>query len=472
MHVKGIVLDRSSPVPLHRQLESALRDAILSGTLKAGDRILASRELQTHLGLSRNTVVTALSQLQSEGYLISVRGAGTYVAEILEGRPRTSPDGADEETVPNARAQRLIDAAPLASNLQFSVPFRPGIPALDLFPSVLFKRSVANAEWNAPTFDYPRPFGDVRLREALTARLHQTRGISCSPGQIAVVGGAQAAFALIARVILCAGDPVAVEETGYSNVRAIFAAQRARIVPIRVDESGLDVRVLAKRRARAAHVTPSHQYPTGAVLPLERRLALLEWAAARDAWIIEDDYDSEFNYTGRVQPALHSLDGGRRTFYVGTFSKVLAPGLRIAFIVVPSALVRSFEAALTVMGSPPSTIVQQALAVFIERGHLGRHVAKMRKIYDERRRFLSGELVRAIDCTVTDTAAGLHFVAHLPPELSDEDVAARASEKGLIVPPLSGFFHRSPSGNGLVVGFAATPIPAAKAAVDTLARLV
>ncbi len=469
---KGMALDRSSAIPLHRQLETALRNSILAGDLKPGDKILASRELQTHLGLSRNTIVTALSQLQSEGYLLTVRGSGTYVADLLEGKTGRSSDDSCDEVTHNAGAQAFLEAAPWAANLQGNLPFRPGIPALDLFPSVAFRRSFSAIAWSDVT-DYPQPFGDSRLRDVIAKRLQQTRGISCGADQVAIVGGAQAALALIARLILSTGDRAVVEDPGYPNVRAVFAAERARIVPVPVDEAGLDVRALAKQRAvRIAHVTPSHQYPTGAVLPLERRLLLLEWAAKFDAWIIEDDYDSEFNYTGRIQPALHSLDGGQRTFYVGTFSKTLAPGLRLGFTIVPRSALRLFQSALAVTGATPSIAMQRAMAVFIERGHLSRHITKLRKVYDERRRFLSAYLAEHLECRIEDYAAGLHFVAHLPGSVSDVQFSARAAKSGLIAPPLSSFFGRKATQNGLVLGYAAAAPAVAKAAVDRLVRLV
>ena len=471
MDAKGIALDRSSRVPLHRQVEDGLRDAILGGRLKPGERILASRELQTHFGLSRNTIVTALSQLHAEGYLITIRGSGTYVADIddlIREKPRAVDDD-DAVDVPSAHA--LIQAAPFAANLQGNAPFRPGIPDLELFPLRLFKRCVSTDGVDTAVLDYPAPFGFFPLREQIAKRIHQTRGIACSPEQVMIVNGAQAAFTLIASIVVSAGDRVIVEEPGYPSARAAFAARGAHIVPVPVDDAGLAVDSLQQLQASALHVTPSHQYPTGAVLPIERRIALLNWAQSRRAWLIEDDYDSEFNYSGRVQPALHSLDGGKRTLYVGTFSKVLAPGLRTAYIVVPRSLVPLFAAGAALAGTQPPTVVQTALANFIGDGHLGRHVTRMRKVYDERRRFLTAELEKSLECRIVDSRTGLHFVAHLPSHIDDRELSARAAEAGLVIPALSSYFIGKPTLNGLVFGYAATPVAIAAKAVARLAQL-
>ena len=470
MRTQGIVLDRRSSVPLHRQLENALRDAILAGTLKAGERILASRELQTHLGLSRNTILTALGQLQAEGYLVTVPNAGTFVADVVRSRT-TSPDAerSVDDLAPTSTAQAFIDNGSLATNWPLIAPFRPGIPALDLFPVTLLKRSFSPADWDAQTLDYPNTFGDVRLREEIAKRVHQTRGIACSIDDVAVIGGAQAAFALVAAIVLSRGDAAIVEDPGYPNARAAFASAGARVTYVPLDESGIDVASFARKRAKLAYVTPSHQYPTGAVLSLERRFALLRWAEQHDAWIVEDDYDSEFNYSGRVQPALRSLDGGHRVLYVGTFSKVLAPGLRVSYMIVPRELRRALEGALAVTGAQPSAIVQRALARFIASGHLGRHIVKMRKIYDERRRYTSAEIQRVLKIPVIDTQAGLHFVAELPRRLTDTGVSQRAAAKGLLVPALSTYYHTAPRRNGLLIGYAAFAPAVAKRAIALLA---
>ncbi len=455
---------------MHRQIEIALRDAILSGRLKAGERLLASRELQRHFGVSRNTVVAALAQLQGEGYLVTIHGSGTFVAEVIDAPANTLLDQEEEEFAPIA-TQALFNGASFAANEGPALPFRPGIPALDLFPSALFKRSLSSALTNS-VLDYPDAFGNISLREQISTRLQQTRGIACSHEQIAIVTGAQAAFDLIARVLVASGDHVIVEDPGYPNIRGIFAAQHVQVVPVPVDEFGLRVELLSRNAAQLVYVTPSHQYPTGAVLPLDRRLALLNWAAQHRAWIIEDDYDSEFNYTGRFQPALHSLDDGRRTLYVGTFSKVLAPGLRTAYIVLPKPLVKVFEAALTVNSASPPSVLQQALAVFIERGFLGRHVANMRKVYDERRRLLTDELSRRLHWSVVDSKTGLHFIARLPRDVDDASISAQAEREGIIVPALSKYFYGAASNSGLVFGYAATPFPAAKSAVTRLASML
>ncbi len=469
---EGIVLDRNSRVPLQRQLETTLREAILSGRLEAGERILSSRELRTHLGLSRNTIVSALSQLHAEGYLVIVRGVGTFVAETVHSRLKESRSfqPREREAAPPDTAKRFLSSHALAGNLSAAVPFRPGIPALDLFPAAQFRRGFKPSEWTPRALDYPSAFGHERLREAIVKRLAQTRGIACNADHVLITSGAQAAFNLIARVLLKRNDDVIVEEPGYPNARAVFLAEQSRITAVPVDDDGIIVTSLAKSRAKLIHVTPSHQYPTGAVLSLERRFALLDWAARHDAWIIEDDYDSEFNYTGKPQPALHSLDGGQRVMYVGTFSKVLSPALRIAYVVVPRSLRAAFEAAQQVTGGHPSSIIQNALATFMENGHFGRHITKMRKIYDERRRFASSELARRAGSKiqVRDSRAGLQFIASLPKTIKDTELSLRAAERGIIVPALSNYFHGRPTLNGIVIGYAAIPTPITKQAVALL----
>ncbi len=475
MKVRGLVLDRSRDLPLNRQLEAAFRNAILSGELEAGQRILSTRELQTHLGLSRNTITNALGQLQAEGYLVTVPGSGTFVADI--GRLPESQrfaQGRDEpeKLWPGAAPYAAVRA--LADNLDLAVPFRPGIPDLNAFPRERFRRGLSPSLWNPKLLDYPDPQGQYELRESIAKRLHQTRGIVCNADQVLVTVAAQAAFALIARLLVEKHDVVAVEEPGYPAFRAPLLARGARLFAVPVDDAGMDVRRLNGSDAKLVHTTPSHQYPTGAVLSLERRLALLEWAKSHDAWIIEDDYDSEFNYTGRPQPALHSLDAEHRVFYVGTFSKSLAPAVRIAYLVLPRSIRSSFIAAQQVEGGQPSPIVQLALAEFIESGHFGRHITKMRKVYDQRRRFVNAEFTHlsGSGLEVCDSLAGLHFIVKLPAEISDVEYSARALERGIVVPPLSSYFYGRPTLNGIVVGYAPADTKAASGALAVLATLL
>jgi GntR family transcriptional regulator/MocR family aminotransferase len=472
MDARAILVNRKASVPLHRQLEGALRNAILTGQLAAGERILSSRELQTHLGLSRNTIQDALGQLHAEGYLVTVRGVGTFVAEHAQRRPeRRSADEA-QSVVPSEAAAGFLSLHPLAANLQAPVPFRPGLPALDLFPATKFKRCFNTTDWTAAMLDYPPTFGAPALREAVAQRLQQTRGVICDPDQILITAGAQAAFTLIAKVTLRKNDLAVIENPGYPNVRAVLLAPGARLFAAPVDDAGIDVSSFEKRRAKLAYVTPSHQYPSGAVLSLERRFALLEWAGKHDAWIVEDDYDSEFNYTNRPQPALQGLGEGRRVIYTGTFSKVLSPALRIAYLVVPRALRAAFEAAQQVTSGSPDMLLQLALARFMELGHLSRHIAKMRKVYDERRIFVAAELAKIGALRIRDSRAGLHFIAELPAEVRDAEISQRAASVGLVVPPLSGYFHGKAARNGLVIGYAATPVRHASRAVGALDRVL
>ena len=471
----GISIDRRSSVPLHRQLERAFRDAILGGRLQPGDRILSSRELCVHLGLARNTILDALGQLEAEGYLVTTRGVGTFVAESIHrvAGPRGSSK-TDRDIAPSTAAVDLLNASALAAKPGDALPVRPGVPDLESFPLAFVRRCFNGQRLRPQLLDYSDISGDEHLREAIAERLQQTRGIACTPDEVLITSGAQAAFSLIARVLLGRRDAVVVEDPGYPNARAAFLAGGARIVAVPVDDSGIVVSAFIKRAARCAVVTPSHQYPTGAVLSLERRFAILDWALAHDAWIVEDDYDSEFNYTGRPQPALASLDGGRRVLYVGTFSKVLAPALRIGYMVVPRTLRAAFAAAQRVTGEGPSPLLQRALAAFVRGGGFARHITKMRTLYDGRRRFTSAEFAHAFTgfACVRDTRAGLHFVLALPATIRDASVSAAAAQAGIVVPALSTYFHGVPRANGLVVGFASTPPLEAKRAIAELRAAV
>ncbi len=466
MRAPGILIDRDAAEPLQRQLEAALRTAILSGRLPPGERILSSRELAGHLGLSRNTVLGALAGLQAEGYLECRARKGTFVATQLDGWTKPIRAKPRKPSLPSALARaehrRVVPAQGIA--------FRPGLPALDLFPWPSFRRAINAARANARLLDYPDPFGDWRLRCAIASRIRQARGVVCDPEQVVVTSGAQGAFGLICRALLKRDEAVIVEDPCYPSVRRLFQAFGARIVPARVDDRGVDVGALQGRRSRLIYVTPSHQYPTGAILPLDRRLALLRWATDHDAMIVEDDYDSEFTYTGRPLPALQGLDREGRVLYVGTFSKVLAPSLRIGYLVIPDRIRGTFDAIQDAISVAPSALLQQVLTHFIKSGHLSRHIAKMRKAYDERRRAIAGLLSSSARAsfTICDSRAGLHFIALLPKSIRDIDFAKRAADRGIVAPPLSTYCIERPKLNGIVVGFAATAPMEAKAAVLAL----
>jgi GntR family transcriptional regulator/MocR family aminotransferase len=460
--------DRTSPIALHRQLATHLRDAILAGELVEGTRLHASRTLAHQLGVSRNTVTQALDQLVAEGYLETRVGAGTYVASGLTPRAR-SAGAAAGATAPrlSARAQRLAASRDPDAGSE-PVLFRPGVPDLSLFPAAVWRR-VANRwlDTNAT-----RGYGDRRgyrpLREAIAAQLRQTRGVTLGADNVIVVDGTRSALALIADVLVDPGDPVAVEDPGYSAMHDAVNATGGVVVPVPLDADGFDVS-RAPAGARLAYVTPSHQYPTGVVMGLRRRLELLAWARAANAYVIEDDYDAEFRYDGPPLPALQGLDDGR-VLYVGTFSKTLAPGLRVSWIVVPDALAATFATARAMVSGGPAFPVQAALAAFVAEGHFALHVRRASAVYRERRDALVSALERRLGgvVRVQGAATGLHVVARFDGD--DAAVAAAAKRENVVAPALSAYAIGGAAPTGLVLGFAADGPVAIGRAAERLER--
>ena len=412
----------------------------------------------------------AYVRLAAEGYLDGKPGSATRVSAVLpENLLHTARGGTRA-----ARSDRQAPAAPLslrgAATATLPVtPARPGaallapgIPALDEFPYRVWEQ-LAGEVWRsrpAGLLGYAEPGGHRPLRQAIAAYLAPVRGIACDPGQVVVTSGSQQAMDLAARLLADAGDEAWTEDPAYVAGRHALAAAGLRTVPVPVDEEGLDVAAGENRapRARLVLVTPSHQYPLGAVMSLRRRLALLDWARRSGAWVIEDDYDSEFRYDGcPLQPLAALGSGADRVVYVGTFSKVLAPGLRFGYLFLPRSLVDAFTAARALADRQPPGPEQAVLAEFIHRGHLARHVRRMRGLYKARRDALASAIKRHASglLAVVPPPCGLHVVGDmLPPDLSDVDAYRYASQRDLQTPPSSAYYADTPARSGLLLGFA------------------
>ena len=468
LRLAHVAPDPRERAPLYRQLYEALRRAILAGQLKPGARLPSTRELAEDLRVSRNTVMNAYEQLLAEGYVEGQTGSGTYVSrllpeELLHARAvaKRSPRAAREGRDISARGRLLAATPSNVSRTGASRPFRPGSPAIDAFPFELWSRLVAR-HWRRPRRDllnYGEPGGYAPLREAVAAYLGAARAVRCEPEQVIVVAGAQQALDLAARVLTDAGDSVWVEEPGYLGAKGALAAAGARLVPVPLDEEGLSVEAGARLApaARLIYASPSHQYPTGVTMSLSRRLALLEWAGRAGAWVLEDDYDSEYRYAGRPLAALQGLDREQRVVYLGTFSKVLFPALRIGYIVVPEDLVDAFRAARSLSDRHSPTVEQAVLADFIVEGHFARHIRRMRALYAERQAALVAagreELGGLLELRPAD--AGLHLTGLLPAGVSDREASLAAEARGVEAQPLSAF-HLGPARRaGLVLGYAA-----------------
>ncbi len=462
-----IALDRSSSTALYRQLYDQLREAILSGRLSPGTRLPSTRELAEELNLARNTVLNAFEQLYAESYLERHVGDGTYVSAQL-------PDDLLRVKSPRPARERAKGNGQLISKWGASVsflsvsagdyngpprPFRTGTPALDAFPYKLWGRLLARRWSNsAPEIlPYSNSAGYLPLRKAIASYLSTTRGVQCVPEQLIITSGSQHALEIVTRTLLEPNQKAWIEDPGFLGARAALTAAGARLIPVPVDVDGLNISAGIERCAnpRLIYVTPSHQYPLGMTLTLSRRLALLKLASTSDAWIIEDDYDSEFRYVGRPLAALQGLDTDQRVIYIGTLSKVLFPSIRIGYIIAPLDLCETFVRVRCLEGHQSPTLEQAVLADFISEGHFARHIRRMRALYAERQQALLKAARTELDglLEIRPSDAGMHLVGWLPKSVYDQAAFRAASAGGVEVTPLSAYRIETQKQGGLRLGY-------------------
>lgn len=477
-----IGVSKNASKSLHRQVYEGYRQAIMDGSLRAGQRVPSTRVLATELGISRIPVISAYAQLVAEGYFEGRIGSGTVVSQSLPARI-VAPPSASRPAAVHRSSERKVSkrckCLPGAEGFyrRRVMPFSVSQIAFEHFPLRTWNRLIMlhSRRSSASSLDYGDPMGARDLREAIATYLRTARGARCEAEQIMIVGGSQHGLEIAARVLLDPGDPVWMEEPGYDFARRIFAMSGCPVVPVPVDTEGLNVAAGVKKcpGARAVLVTPSHQYPLGLTMSASRRLQLLDWAETSRSWIIEDDYDSEYRYEGMPVTSLQGLDRNERVIYVGTFSKVLFPSLRIGYVVVPADLVERFLAVRFAFDISPPTFLQMVLADFIRDGHFGRHIRRMRSVYRERRDALICCLREELSSAahIEGGQTGLHLCLVLN-GVSDGDIAARAFPQNLSLTPLSRFYARRPGRQGLVLGFGSTPAEKMAAAAHKLALLI
>jgi GntR family transcriptional regulator/MocR family aminotransferase len=463
-----VTVERGASRPLEVQVYERVREAILGGRLRPGARLPATRALAGELGVARNVAVAAFEQLRAEGYLEARVGSGTRVSRVLPEDLIRIPSSASPPSNrrgpvrPSVRGARLANARRRLSRYEGPLaPFHLGTPALAEFPVALWTR-LQRSRWSragVSTLDYGHVQGTRELRRAIAHYAAASRGVRGNPEQVFVVSGSQQALDLACRVLADPGDRAWLEDPGYLGARGAMTASGLRIVPVPVDHAGLDVAQGVRRapRARLAYVSPSHQFPLGTTLSLERRLALLRWAVRARAFVLEDDYDSEFRFTERPLPALQGLDDAGRVIYVSTFSKMLAPALRLGYLVVPEGLVDAFRAARQFGDGHSPVLDQLVLADFIEGGHFERHVRRMRGLYRERQEALVEAVRRRLQgaLEIIPAGGGMHLSGLLARGRSDRNVAARAAAAGIDVIALSDVALRPLARGGLVLGYAA-----------------
>src|ERR1700677_429750 len=479
-----VAVDRKASKPLHKQIYDGFLLAIVDGNIRPGQRVPSSRTLSVELGISRIPVLNAYAQLLAEGYFESRKGAGTFVSESLPESltvwEEKIPPPVQEGSGPRPIARRALLLTKLARPPWVGGwgAFSVHQPAFDRFPfhilSSLITRHSKSPRFSAIHNTDPR--GSESCREAICTYLRTARAVRCDPSQVMVVAGSQQALEISARVLLGNGSPVWMEEPGYRLARSVFQGAGCRLVPVPVDEDGMNVSAGIKQcaKARAAYVTPSHQYPLGSTMSASRRMQLLNWAQVTGSWIIEDDYDSEYVFESMPIASLQGLDRNARVIYIGTFSKVLFPSLRLGYIVIPTDLVDFFLTIRRAMDLGPANFHPEVLADFIGEGHFGRHIRRMRVLYRERRSVLVESIRKELGSMVEVLGgeAGMHLTVTLQNGTSDMEIAERAAQQALWLWPLSSSYLGKAARRGFILGFGSTQVAEIPRAVRRLRDLL
>ncbi len=463
-----VALNATGGAPMYQQLSEWFRRAIIDGQLRPGQRVPSTRALASELQVSRIPVLSAYEQLLAEGYLETFTGAGTCVARSIP-EDASKPAGSKPQKATSQRPQKGATRSVSRRAIQMRAPeqtwlsnmgaFRVGLPALDHFPSEAWSRLVNRHSRHMPleAMAYGDPMGLLPFREAIAEYLSTVRAVQCDASQILVTTGSQHSLQICAHVLLDAGESVWVEEPGYPGARQALESAGAQLVAVPVDDEGIRVAegMRLDRHARAAYITPSHQFPLGTTMSATRRMQLLGWAAQNDAWIIEDDYDSEYRFGGRPTTSLQGLDTDARVIYLGTFSKVMFPALRLGYMVVPKDLVAAFYAGRDAMDTFSSTLYQLAMTDFIREGHFARHIRRMRMLYTQRRTAVLEAVHHHLGdrLEVIGAEAGMQLAALLPPDINDVDVSLKAAQQGVSVRPLSQCYLKPPTRSGLILGY-------------------
>ena len=471
---------------LHQRIQRALRELILDGALDPGLKLPATRVLAKSLGIARDTVENAYVQLHRDGFIVRREGAGSYVSETvgteLRGVTRRrikAQEVKSSQAAPGAglsqRGRMILDSGGV-NDQQVIKAFATGLPETRTFPTDVWERLQRRVmkEYRATVLLHGDPQGAEPLRKAIATYLNLERGAKCTPDQIMVLSSTRQALFLCAQLLVDAGKPILLENPGYYGARKAFETAETRVLPIDVDELGIRTDLLYADRsgAHCVYVTPSHQYPTGASLPLERRLELINWAAQQGKWVIEDDYDSEFHYDGQPTACVQGLDKYQRTLYIGTFSKTLYPGLRMGYMVLPHELIKAFTYARSMMDGHTPQILQLTLARFMEDGHYNAHIRAMRKLYAGRRTSMLDAIDKHLDGIVTALRppGGLQIPCLLRDGWSEEKTIRQAASAGIQLSGLSRLYAGEKKKQGWLLGYSSLTAYEIEAAMQRLAH--
>lgn len=483
LNLSGIIINKNLPLPVYRQLYNEFRSATLTGRFRPGQQIPPSRELANYFNISRTTVLLAFENLFAEGYIKGKPGSGTYINDELPENLLFTKQNSDKNSqqkkqnkLPQAKGFHLKKyLADERLDYNKFEPFKPGVPDLNEFPFHIWTKLIAASvkDISKSDFGYSSSAGYKPLRNVIANYVRAARGVNCEAEQIIIVNGSQQGIDLVCKVLLNKNDAVLFEEPGYTGARDIFSSAGINVIPTPVDEEGINFKKTKKNQS-IIYTTPSHQYPLGVTMSLNRRLELLDYSTSNNCWILEDDYDSEYRYKGQPLSSLQGIDNSDSVIYMGTFSKVMFPGLRLGYLIVPENLIESFTAAKMLTDKNSPIFEQAALEKFITDGHYGRHIRRMRMIYEKRKEVFYNCVEKNLGehISLHPTDAGLHTIGWLKSVNNDVEFAKRMFRGGIYTPPLSFYSITKKCKPGLVFGYAAYSEQQIKSTIKKMASLL